>query len=106
MPDTGASSISTVGKPQFEALQRINLSIKLDTTADIKSVKFGKGLAESLGTTELYTLFGPITFYIINSETPFLIYLHDIDRLNIEFRNITDEVVRTIDSLSVPTVRK
>uniref|UniRef100_A0A8H7N3T3 Integrase catalytic domain-containing protein n=1 Tax=Bionectria ochroleuca TaxID=29856 RepID=A0A8H7N3T3_BIOOC len=85
MPDTGASSISTVGKPH---------------------VKFGKGLAESLGITELYTPFGPITFYVMNSETPFLMCLHDMDRLNIEFRNVTDEVVRTTDGLSVPTVRK
>jgi hypothetical protein len=73
MPDTGAAGISTAGEPQFLALQKQDLLISLDrTTAGDNQIRFGKGTAVATGTTTVRTPLGPITFYIVIANTPFL----------------------------------
>ncbi len=73
MPDSGVAGVSIVGEPQFKALKKLFLSIKLDTAiAGQYKIKFGKGEAISQGTATVNTLIRLITFYIVPVNTPFL----------------------------------
>ncbi|UQC87931.1 uncharacterized protein CLUP02_13452, partial [Colletotrichum lupini] len=40
------------------------------------------------------TLFSNITFYILLTNTPFLYYLRDIDKLGVHFNNINNLLVK------------
>ncbi|KAK1460465.1 hypothetical protein CCUS01_08983, partial [Colletotrichum cuscutae] len=40
------------------------------------------------------TLFSNITFYILLTNTPFLYYLRDIDKLRVYFNNINNLLVK------------
>jgi len=44
-------------------------------------VQFGIRIATSIKTTDIITPIGKIQFYIIYTDTPFLLCLVDIDRL-------------------------
>ncbi|UQC78608.1 uncharacterized protein CLUP02_04085, partial [Colletotrichum lupini] len=46
----------------------------------------------ALSTVEVETYFGTITFYILPVNTPFLLYLKDIDRLSIIFNNTKNKI--------------
>ncbi|KAE9570079.1 hypothetical protein CGMCC3_g13792, partial [Colletotrichum fructicola] len=93
MPDSGAAGFSTAGHPQFVALRKHILpSVDLDTSAvGEASIRFGRGDAiTSIGTTKVPTPFGPITFHVVPSDTPFLLCLQDMDRLGIKFDNLNN----------------
>ena len=106
LPDTGASNVSTVGKEQFEALQTEDPTVTLDTsTAGNASVQFGKGsITTSIGTTHVSTEIGKIKFEVLNSPTPFLLCLKDMDRLRVYFNNTTDQLVQ--GKVTIPVIRK
>ncbi|UQC84426.1 uncharacterized protein CLUP02_09923 [Colletotrichum lupini] len=46
----------------------------------------------ALGIIKIKTYFRTITFYILLINTPFLLYLKDIDRLGIIFNNIKNKI--------------
>ncbi|UQC82110.1 uncharacterized protein CLUP02_07596, partial [Colletotrichum lupini] len=46
----------------------------------------------ALSIIEVETYFGIITFYILPINTPFLLYLKNIDRLGIIFNNIRNRI--------------
>jgi hypothetical protein len=82
MVDTGVSKKSTVGYGQFQALQRVNQTIRLDTlTKGQVSVQFGIGIASSIRTVEVNSLIGKVHFHVVYADTPFLLCLADIDSL-------------------------
>jgi hypothetical protein len=82
MIDTGVSKKSTAGYRQFQALQRIDQTIRLDTlTKGQVSVQFGIGMASSIGTVEVDSLIGKVYFYVVHADTPFLLCLADMDSL-------------------------
>ncbi|KAL0939184.1 uncharacterized protein CTRU02_205794 [Colletotrichum truncatum] len=57
-------------------------------------IKFGNRiLLESIRTTKVLTLFRSVKFYVIKTNTPFLIYLRDIDRLKVYFNNVTNTLI-------------
>ncbi|UQC81809.1 uncharacterized protein CLUP02_07295, partial [Colletotrichum lupini] len=61
--------------------------------AGITRISFGLGkeiVALSIIKIEIY--FGTITFYILLINTPFLLYLKNIDRLGIIFNNIKNRI--------------
>ncbi|UQC83225.1 uncharacterized protein CLUP02_08719, partial [Colletotrichum lupini] len=61
--------------------------------AGITRISFGLGKEiVALGIVEVKTYFGTITFYILPINTPFLLYLKDIDRLGIIFNNIKNRI--------------
>lgn len=105
IPDTGAATVSTAGKPQFLALQR-RMPIFLQTAeAGTASIRFGRGdPVVSLGSTLVPTPFGDIAFHVVPADTPFLLCLADMDRLGIQFDNIRNVVAR--GKLAIPVVRK
>ena len=106
MPDTGAAGVSTAGQLQFQALQKIDPRVQLDTsTAGVHGIVFGKGSAErSKGTIQVETPIGVITFQVMGTTTPLLLCLDDMDRLGVRFDNLNNELVQ--GNHIVPVVRK
>lgn len=105
MPDTGAAGISTAGRPQFVALQKLDRSIQLNTsTAGAHKVRFGIGSRESEGTVTVNTPIGTINFQVMPSSTPFLLCLRDMDELGVTIDNLRNVLVQ--GDKTVPIVRK
>jgi hypothetical protein len=46
-----------------------------------------------------------VTYYILNTDTPFLLSLIDADKLGAYFNNVLNVIVRK-DGITVPVVRK
>ena len=106
LPDTGAANVSTAGREQLLALQREDPRVELDKqTAGQASIKFGKGSSvTSIGTTTVKTPIGIITFHVLDTPTPFLLCLADMDRLGVYLDNTRDELV--CGTTRVPIIRK
>jgi hypothetical protein len=70
--------------------------------AEQVSIKFKKGPPViSLGITKIKTPIRTITFYILDTPTPFLLCLTDIDRLGIYLDNTRDKMVCGIIKISI-----
>ena len=67
-------------------------------------MQFGIGIATSIRTTDVVTPIGKIQFYIIYTDTPFLLCLVDIDRLQIYYNNLRNVVIT--HTKKVPVVRR
>ncbi|EED15826.1 conserved hypothetical protein [Talaromyces stipitatus ATCC 10500] len=106
MPDTGASTVSTVGKGQLAAFLRLYPHTKVDRSrVGEYSVRFGMG--DPITSTAVITVesqFGDIEFNAMDSPTPFLFCLKDMDRLRVKFDNFTNEMIQ--GDLIVPVIRK
>ena len=101
--DTGAARVSSVGRGQYEAYNTIQRT-RLDKK-DPVHVKFGKGsTASSIGTIQLRSPIGSITFHVLETDTPFLLCLSDMDRLKVHFNNLTNILHTPLGKL--PVVRK
>ncbi|UQC75318.1 uncharacterized protein CLUP02_01972, partial [Colletotrichum lupini] len=62
-------------------------------TAGIIRISFGLSKEIiALGIIKIETYFRTITFYILLVNTPFLLYLKDIDRLGIIFNNTRNRI--------------
>lgn len=103
MPDTGASGLSTIGRPQFEALQRMFPELK-EEPANGQTVTFGKGSAEVSGCVVLPTPLGKIRFFIVPAPTPALWCLQDMDHLGVRFDNLTNTLVQ--GTTRIPIIRE
>ena len=78
----GASKQSIAGYSQFLAFQRLNTDIQLNTTTQgIVNVQFGIRLTLLIKLAKVITLISIIEFHIVKVNTPFLLYLADIDYL-------------------------
>lgn len=91
--DTGAAKHSTCGYGQFQALQSL-VSIGLNRQAPCHGFRFGIGNTTSLGTTNIPLPIGNVTFYVIKADTPFLLSLADMTRLEVYLNNVSRELVR------------
>ncbi len=104
LPDSGAANISTAGQEQFQALQKIEKVELNEKDAGLHKIRFGKGCATSVGTTQIRTPIGLVMFHVVPTRTPFLLCLADMDRLGVRLDNLTNELVQ--GSKKVPIVRK
>ena len=97
MPDTGAARVSTAGKEQCLALMKEHPDqrLKMDKNrAGEANIRFGDGpLIESLGTISVTTPFGQVDFHVMETDTPFLMSIKDMDRLGIYLNNVTNQLV-------------
>lgn len=94
--DSGAATRSTAGIGQFEALQTIDSSVKLDrNAAQSSSFIFGIRKTLSIGTVNLDTPMRQVVFYIVQADTPFLLCLADMDKLGAYLNNITNKLVQS-----------
>jgi hypothetical protein len=106
MPDTGASGVSSVEKPQFNALRKINPKVQLDMLrAGEHKIRFGKGdPVASQGTVDVSTLLSTITFHVLPTNTPFLFCIKDMDNIGVKLHNLKNVLVQ--GTKVVPVVRK
>ena len=105
MPDTGAAGVSTAGKNQVQALQKV-MDIEVDTsTAGQHRVRFGDNPENaSLGTVGVETPFGTINFQVVPTDTPFLFCLSDMDKHQVYLNNLRNVLVHK--GKEYPVVRK
>jgi hypothetical protein len=99
--DTGASKKSTVGYGQYFAYKiTVNNNIDIDTMqARAVNVQFGISLTALIRSVTVKTLIGLVDFYIVKADTPFLLCLVDMDRLQVYYNNITDTLTGPITAL-------
>jgi hypothetical protein len=102
--DTGASEYSTAGFDQFQALQRQDENIVLNTEGRVK-ITFGIGSTLSIGSVMVETPIGQVEFHVMHTKTPFLLSLADMDRLRVYFNNLTNGLVLSTGD-TVPVVRR
>jgi len=57
------------------------------------TVQFGIGASISIGTIDVNSPIGKVQFHIVKVDTPFLLYLADIDRLYIKYDNLKDVII-------------
>ncbi|KAF1350556.1 hypothetical protein EJ07DRAFT_169093 [Lizonia empirigonia] len=106
MPDTGAAGVSTAGKTQVMALQRLQPSAMIDeSTVGRHRIRFGDNPeCLSLGDVKVETPLGVILFAVMPTNTPFLLCLADMDRHGIYLNNVNNVLVH--ESREYPIVRK
>ena len=87
--DTRTIRVSTTGILQVRSLQRRISSILIDeSTKEHHYIIFRKNNTNSINTIIVPTPIRDLRFQIILLIIPFLLYLNDIDRLNVTFDNI------------------
>jgi hypothetical protein len=57
------------------------------------NVQFGIGLAILIRSVIIKTLIGLVNFYIIKANTPFLLCLIDINKLQVYYNNVIDALI-------------
>ena len=57
------------------------------------NVQFSIGLTILIRSVAVKTLIGLVDFYVVKADTPFLLCLVDIDRLQVYYNNVTDTVI-------------
>jgi hypothetical protein len=104
MIDTGAAKRSTVGYDQYLAYTTI-ADAPMDTASKGEvSFKFGIGSASSIGSIHVNSPVGTVEFHIVPIDTPFLLSLADMDRLQVYLNNLKNALVTTQGE--VPVVRQ
>ena len=105
MIDTGASKHSTAGYRQFQALQHLDMSVKLDySTEGMVTVQFGIGTTASIESALVSIPIGQVQFHVVQADTPFLLSLADMDSLQVYFNNLLD--VLTTPNGDIPVVHR
>jgi thymidylate synthase len=104
MIDTGASERSTVGYDQYLAYTTI-ADAPMDKTSEGEvKIKFGIGSTSSIGSVHMNSPIGTIEFHIVQADTPFLLSLADMDRLQVQLNNLKNVLITTQGD--VPVVRQ
>jgi hypothetical protein len=105
MPDIGAAGISIADELQVKILQLKFPNITMDSFIAGYKMKFGNNPESTfLETVAVETPFGTIRFAVMPINTPFLLYLADMDRCGIYFNNINNTLVH--NGKEYPIVRK
>ncbi len=86
---------STESIEQFKALQRIS-DVTLNTKTIESSIRFDIDDTLILRSIELNIPLEIINFHIVEINTPFLLCLNDLNRLNIYFNNLINEMIQKI----------
>ena len=95
MIDIGAFKKSTVGYRQYfayKATTNDNVDIDITQTGAV-NVQFGIGLTALIRSVAVKTPIGLVNFHIVKVDTPFLLCLIDMDRLQVYYNNITDTLI-------------
>ena len=94
--DSGTLTRSTGGIGQLKALQQLDTSVQLDKdTAGLANFTFGIESVVLIGSVNLHTSLGLVTFHIVPVNTPFLLCLADMDKHGAFFNNITNQVIQS-----------
>ena len=57
------------------------------------NVQFGIGSTASIGSVKVKTPIGLVDFHVVKADTPFLLCLADIDRLQVYYNNVIDTLI-------------
>jgi hypothetical protein len=88
--NTGAAFTSTADYGQFLALKKTQ-NVKLDTnTTNRQRFKFGIRSTASKSIVQVNTLLGILAFHVIEADTPFLLLLHNLNKIRVYFNNLTN----------------
>ncbi|UQC76142.1 uncharacterized protein CLUP02_17653, partial [Colletotrichum lupini] len=68
----------------FNTSRASEVGIRFSNNKPVKLLRF----------TVISTLFSNITFYVLLTNTPFLYYLRDIDKLRVYFNNINNLLIK------------
>ena len=63
------------------------------------NIQFSISLTILIGLVAVKTLISLVNFYIVKADTPFLLCLVDIDRLQVYYNNITDTLISPTTAL-------
>lgn len=103
--DIGAARRSTVGFKQYQAFQEL-FGNALDTTDKYKvDIRFGIGTTTTIGAIHVETPMGAVDFYVAHADTPFLLSLADMDRLQIYYNSVKDVIISSIMGENWPVIR-
>ena len=113
MIDTGASKKSTAGYGQYlvyKTTTNDNINIDIMQTGAV-NVQFSIGSTILIGSVKVKTPIGLVNFHIVKADTPFLLCLADIDRLQVYYNNVTDTLIgpaTTLESkhITLPITRQ
>jgi hypothetical protein len=103
MIDISASKKSTIDYGQYLAYKNtITDNTDIDTIQiGAVNVQFGIGSAVSIGSVIVKTLIGLVDFHVIKADTPFLLCLMDINRLQVYYNNVTNTLIGPMFTLLV-----
>ncbi len=85
---------STAEIDQFTALQKLNDSIKLNQSTVESKIQFDIDSISIMSTIELNISLEQLIFHIIKINTFFLLCLVDLNRLEVYFNNLTNELMQ------------
>jgi hypothetical protein len=89
MLDSGTAGVFIARKPQVVTFQKLDLIVSIDISITRNhKIRFGKGEAISIGIIQVSIPLGNIMFYMLLTNTPFLYYLQDINRMKVKLNNI------------------
>src|SRR6266700_8145517 len=113
MIDIGAFKKSTAGYGQYLVYKTtINDNADIDTTqTGAVNVQFGIGLTALIRLVAVKTPIGLVDFHIVKVDTPFLLCLADINRLQVYYNNTTDTLIGPTTTLgskhvTLPIIRQ
>ncbi len=89
-----AARRSTAEIDQFTVLQRLNDSIKLNQSTVESKIQFDIDSISIMSTIKLSTSLELMIFHIIKLNTSFLLCLVDLNRLDVYFNNLINELVQ------------
>ncbi|KAK1994495.1 hypothetical protein LX36DRAFT_584272, partial [Colletotrichum falcatum] len=101
--------VSIVGYKHYLTLYRyLNIKITLNT---LRACKVGiyfssRELFKLIKAIKVPILLGKLTFYIITLDTPFFLYLKDIDKYKVIFYNIINLLVKGNNKIIIFIIRK
>ena len=61
--------------------------------AGSNKIRFSKGTITVKGVVRVPTPLGTIIFYIVPTNTPFLLYLQDMDAMGVQFNNFKNILI-------------
>ena len=92
--NTGASKKSTTGYGQYFVYKATNNNADINTTqTGAVNVQFGIGSTALIKSVKVKTPIGLVNFHVIKADTPFLLCLTDMDRLQVYYNNVTDTLI-------------
>ena len=92
MIDTGVAWISITSKRQYQAYIK-TFGLTWLNISNLVSIRFSISNTSSIGSITLDILIRTAEFYIVDTDTPFLLYLQDIDKIGVYYNNITDKII-------------
>jgi hypothetical protein len=105
MLDNRAAGVSIIGLPQVIILSKLDPTILVNSSiAGNYRIKFGAREVLFLGIIQVDTQLGNIMFHVLPTNTLFLFYLQDIDRIGVKLDNLQNILIQ--GNKTIPVVRK